>query len=53
MVCVPTSLDQPVGLALGAQAGFNKLSAVIKDGGFGRVRKATETPFNMILEARA
>jgi SAM-dependent methyltransferase len=53
MICVPTSLDQPVGLALGAQAGFNKLSAVIKDGGFGRVRKATETPFNMILEARA
>ncbi len=53
MVCVPTSLDQPVGMALGAQAGFSKLSAVIGDGGFGQVRKATETPFNMILEARA
>jgi SAM-dependent methyltransferase len=52
MICVPTSLDQPVGAALGAQAGFAKLSAVIRDGGFGQVRKATETPFNMILEAR-
>jgi 2-polyprenyl-3-methyl-5-hydroxy-6-metoxy-1,4-benzoquinol methylase len=52
MVCVPTSLDQPVGAALGAQAGFGMLSSVIRDGGFGHVRKATETPFNMILEAR-
>jgi SAM-dependent methyltransferase len=53
MICVPTSLDQPVGAALGAQAGFAKLSSAIKEGGFGKVRKATETPFNMILEARA
>jgi SAM-dependent methyltransferase len=53
MICVPTSLDQPVGAALGAQAGFAKLSKVIGEGGFGHVRKATETPFNMILEARA
>jgi len=52
MICVPTSLDQPVGAALGAQAGFTKLSAVIHEGGFNRVRKATETPFSMILEAR-
>ena len=52
MVCVPTSLDQPVGSALGAQAGFAKLSSLISESGFGRVRKATETPFNMILEAR-
>jgi SAM-dependent methyltransferase len=52
MICIPTSLDQPVGLALGAQAGFAKLSSLISEGGFGRVRKATETPFNMILEAR-
>jgi ubiquinone/menaquinone biosynthesis C-methylase UbiE len=52
MICVPTSLDQPVGAALGAQAGFGKLSSVISEGGFGQVRKATETPFNMILEAR-
>jgi hypothetical protein len=52
MVCVPTSLDQAVGAALGAQAGFKKRSSVIKDGGFAQVRTATETPFNMILEAR-
>ncbi len=53
MICVPTSLDQPVGAAFGAQAGFAKLSSAIREGGFGKVRKATETPFNMILEARA
>jgi SAM-dependent methyltransferase len=52
MVCVPTSLDQPVGMALGAQAGFGKLSAVIREGGFGQERKATETSLNMILEAQ-
>jgi SAM-dependent methyltransferase len=52
MICVPTSLDQPVGAAFGAQAGLAKLSAAITQGGFARVRKATETPFNMILEAR-
>jgi SAM-dependent methyltransferase len=52
MICVPTSLDQPVGTALGAQAGFAKLSSVISTGGFGSIRKATETPFNMILEAK-
>ncbi len=52
MVCVPTSLDQPVGLALGAQAGFARLAAAIGEGGFARVRKATETPFNMVIEAR-
>jgi SAM-dependent methyltransferase len=53
MICVPTSLDQPVGAAFGAQAGFAKLSSAITEGGFGSVRKAAETPFNMILEARA
>ena len=52
MICVPTSLDQPVGAAFGAQAGFAKLSSAITQGGFGKVRKATETPFNMVLEAR-
>jgi SAM-dependent methyltransferase len=52
MICVPTSLDQPVGAAFGAQAGLAKLSAAITQGGFAHVRKATETPFNMILEAR-
>ena len=52
MICIPTSLDQPVGLALGAQAGFKRLSAVIGEGGFSRVRKSTETRFNMVIEAR-
>ena len=52
MVCIPTSLDQPVGAAFGAQAGFAKLSSAITQGGFGKVRKATETRFNMVLEAR-
>ena len=53
MICVPTSLDQEVGEALGAQAGEAKLAEVIRDGGFTRVRRATEGPFNMVLEARA
>lgn len=52
MICVPTSLDQEVGEALGAQAGEARLSAVIRDGGFETVRRATEGPFNMVLEAR-
>jgi ubiquinone/menaquinone biosynthesis C-methylase UbiE len=52
MVCVPTSLAQEVGAALGAQAGEKKLREVITAGGFRNVRRATETPFNMILEAR-
>jgi 2-polyprenyl-3-methyl-5-hydroxy-6-metoxy-1,4-benzoquinol methylase len=52
MICIPTSLDQPVGAAFGAQAGFAKLSSAITQGGFGKVRKAAETPFNMVLEAR-
>jgi 2-polyprenyl-3-methyl-5-hydroxy-6-metoxy-1,4-benzoquinol methylase len=52
MVCVPTSMSQEVGAALGAQAGEAKLRQVITGGGFRTVRRATETPFNMILEAR-
>lgn len=52
MVCVPTSLSQEVGAALGAQAGEATLREVIAAGGFSVVRRATETPFNMILEAR-
>ncbi len=53
MLCVPTSLDQEVGLGLGAQAGEARLSEVIRAGGFGNVRRAAEGPFNMVLEARA
>jgi hypothetical protein len=52
VICTPASLDQEVGLALGAQAGEARLAEVIGQGGFTRVRRATETPFNLILEAR-
>jgi len=51
-ICTPASLSQEVGLGLGAQAGEQKLREVILAGGFRTVRRATETPFNMILEAR-
>jgi hypothetical protein len=52
VICTPASLAQEVGLALGAQAGEARLAEVIKVGGFTRVRRATETPFNLVLEAR-
>lgn len=52
LICTPASLSQEVGLALGAQAGEARLREVITQGGFGRVRRAAETPFNLILEAR-
>jgi 2-polyprenyl-3-methyl-5-hydroxy-6-metoxy-1,4-benzoquinol methylase len=51
-VCVPASLGQEVGAALGGQAGEKRLREVLQQAGFSRVRRATETPFNMILEAR-
>jgi ubiquinone/menaquinone biosynthesis C-methylase UbiE len=52
MICVPTSLAQEVGEALGAQAGEAKLSELLSDAGFTRVRRATDGPFNMVLEVR-
>ncbi|EJN14404.1 hypothetical protein PMI42_02050 [Bradyrhizobium sp. YR681] len=52
MICTPASLDQEVGLALGAQAGEARLRKVASDGGLSRFRRAAETPFNLILEAR-
>jgi SAM-dependent methyltransferase len=52
MVCTPASLAQEVGLALGAQAGETRLRKVLSDGGFTRVRRATDSAFNMVLEAR-
>jgi SAM-dependent methyltransferase len=52
MICTPASLDQEVGLALGAQAGEARLRDVVNQGGLTRFRRATETPFNLILEAR-
>jgi SAM-dependent methyltransferase len=53
MICVPTSLAQETGLALGAQAGEARLREIVEAGGFGGVRRAAETPFNMVLEAAA
>lgn len=52
MICVPTSLAQETGLALGAQAGARRISEVIRAGGFEHVRKAAQTPLNMVIEAR-
>jgi SAM-dependent methyltransferase len=52
LVCTPASRDQEVGLALGAQAGEARLREVVTAGGFSRFRRATETPFNLVLEAR-
>lgn len=54
MLCVPASLaDGHPGLALGAQAGEARLRKVVQDGGFSRFRRATQTPFNIVFEARA
>jgi hypothetical protein len=52
LICTPASLDQEVGLALGAQAGEERLRDVVTKGGFNSLRRATETPFNIILEAK-
>lgn len=52
LICVPVSLARR-GPALGAQAGEKRLRKVMVDeGGFSRFRRATETPFNIVLEAR-
>ena len=52
LVCTPSSLSQDVGLGLGAQAGEERLRAVAEEAGFSSFRRATETPFNLVLEAR-
>jgi ubiquinone/menaquinone biosynthesis C-methylase UbiE len=52
LVCTPASLAQEVGLGLGAQAGQARLTQVLEKAGFTRVRLATQTPFNLVLEAR-
>jgi 2-polyprenyl-3-methyl-5-hydroxy-6-metoxy-1,4-benzoquinol methylase len=52
LVCTGASLAQEVGLALGAQAGEKRLREVVTQGGFTRFRRATQTPFNLVLEAR-
>ncbi|MFR9801269.1 class I SAM-dependent methyltransferase [Pseudonocardia sp. RS010] len=52
MICTPGSRSQEIGAALGAQAGEARLREVLTAGGFGRVRRAAQTPFNLVLEAR-
>jgi SAM-dependent methyltransferase len=51
-LCTPASLSQEVGLALGAQAGEARIGDVVAAGGFTRFRRAAETPFNLVFEAR-
>jgi SAM-dependent methyltransferase len=51
-LCTPNSLSQEVGRGLGAQAGEGTLAEVFAEAGFTRFRRATQTPFNLILEAR-
>src|SRR3954468_8438606 len=52
MLCTPASLSQEVGLALGAQAGEKRLAEVLGQGGFSRVRRSAETPFNLVWEVK-
>jgi len=51
-ICTPASLSQEVGLALGNQAGEARLREVVTAGGFTHIRRAAETPFNLVFEAR-
>lgn len=52
LLCTPCSRSQEVGLCLGAQAGEGRIREVVKASGFSRFRRATETPFNIVYEAR-
>lgn len=52
LICTPCSLAQEVGLALGAQAGEARMRAVLMEAGFKRFRRATQTPFNLVYDAR-
>jgi 2-polyprenyl-3-methyl-5-hydroxy-6-metoxy-1,4-benzoquinol methylase len=52
LLCTPASLSQEVGAALGAQAGEARIREVVTKGGFKRFRRATQTPFNLVFEAR-
>jgi 2-polyprenyl-3-methyl-5-hydroxy-6-metoxy-1,4-benzoquinol methylase len=52
LLCTPASLSQDVGLALGAQAGQARIRDVVEGGGLTRFRRAAETPFNLVFEAR-
>ena len=52
LICTPASFSQEVGRGLGAQAGQARLQQVATEAGLSRFRRATETPFNLVLEAR-
>jgi SAM-dependent methyltransferase len=52
LLCTPCSRSQEVGLCLGAQAGESRIRQVVTSAGFNRFRRATETPFNIVYEAR-
>jgi len=52
LLCTPCSRSQEVGLCLGAQAGEARIRDVVSSAGFGSFRRATETPFNIVYEAR-
>ena len=52
MICTPASRSQEVGLGLGAQAGEARIREVVSKAGFGSFRRASETPFNLVFEAR-
>jgi SAM-dependent methyltransferase len=52
LLCCPSSLSQEVGAALGAQAGEARIRDVVTTAGFTRFRRVTETPFNIVYEAR-
>jgi len=53
LLCTPSSLSQEVGTALGAQAGEARLREIVTAAGFSSLRRVAETPFNIVLEARA
>jgi len=52
LLCTPASLSQEVGTALGAQAGEERLRQIFTEAGYRTFRRATETPFNLVLEAK-
>ena len=52
LICTPASRSQEVGLALGAQAGETRIADVVKRGRFTQFRRATQTPFNLVFEAK-
>ena len=52
LICTPASLAQDGRAAMGAQAGEAALTDVVRRGGFSRIRRAAETPVNLVLEAR-